>query len=138
MKIFEGIVVSIGMNKTAVVEVSRRTPHPLYRKLIRRSKKIKADVADFNPVVGNQVKIVETRPISKDKYFKIMSITGVKQVKKIIEPTDELESSIKVKKPAITENTEKSTETQKRTKVSSKPTRKTKTVSKKTKGETNS
>ena len=96
MKIFEGIVISIGMNKTAIVEVSRRTPHPLYKKLIKRSKKYKADSAGFTPVIGNLVKIIETRPISKDKYFKILIISGVKQLKKIIEPTEELDNSVKV------------------------------------------
>ena len=66
MKVFEGIIISVGMNKTVVVEVSRRTPHPLYRKLIKRSKKLKADNAGFEELeVGNRVKIIETRPISK-------------------------------------------------------------------------
>ncbi len=105
MKIFEGIIVSVGMNKTAVVELSRKTPHPLYKKLIKRSKKFKADTTGFEPVVGSLVKIVETRPISKDKYFKILSVSGVKALKKTIEPTEELDSSIKIKKPATTEGT---------------------------------
>ena len=75
MKVFEGIIISVGMNKTVVVEVSRRTPHPLYRKLIKRSKKLKADNAGFEELeVGNRVKITETRPISKDKYFRVSQI----------------------------------------------------------------
>ena len=81
MKIFEGIVVSISMNNTAVIEVSRRTPHPLYKKLIRRSKKLKADTLGQTVIVGNTVRITETRPISKDKYFKITQIIGSRHIK---------------------------------------------------------
>ena len=90
MKIFEGIVISIGMNKTAIVEVSRRTPHPLYKKLIKRSKKYKADIASFEPQVGNIVRIIETRPMSKDKYFKITKILGETVIKKGTPAIDEV------------------------------------------------
>lgn len=110
MKIFEGIVISIGMERSAIVEVLRRTPHPLYKKLIKRSKKYKADTAGFEVSVGNQVRIVETRPVSKGKYFKIMNIVGVKQIKNqklnLKSDTEEstketkVESSVKVKKTA--------------------------------------
>lgn len=115
MKIFEGIVVSVSMNNTVVVEVFRRTPHPLYKKLIKRSTKLKADTAGQTVAVGNTVRITETRPISKDKYFKISHIMGVKEagqapVKKIDEtakPEEKVEKEIKtedakkaVKKPA--------------------------------------
>lgn len=72
MKIFEGVVVALKMNNTAIVEITRRTPHPLYGKLIKRSKKYKVDVTGAEIAVGQTVKIVETRPISKDKYFKVM------------------------------------------------------------------
>jgi small subunit ribosomal protein S17 len=72
MKIFEGVVVSLKTNNTVIVEVTRRTPHPLYRKLIKRSKKYKVDMAGHELAMGQSVKIVETRPISKDKYFKVM------------------------------------------------------------------
>ncbi len=75
MKIFEGIVISAGMSKTVVVEVSRRTPHPLYKKLIKRSRKLKADNTGFEELkIGNRVKIIEIRPISKDKYFRVSQI----------------------------------------------------------------
>lgn len=96
MKIFEGIVVSVGMKNTAVVEVFRKTPHPLYRKLIKKSKKIKADTSSFEPVVGNIVRITETRPMSKDKYFKITKILGEAVVKKeSIEAIDEVLEEVK-------------------------------------------
>lgn len=106
MKIFEGIVVSGGKNKTVVVEVSRRTPHPLYRKLIRLSKKLKADTGDFEVVIGNKVKIAETRPMSKDKYFKIVEIIAERYVKKtrkveIVKEVEVKKETAKVVKPAI-------------------------------------
>ena len=103
MKIFEGIVVSGGKNKTVVVEVSRRTPHPLYRKLMRLSKKLKADTGEFEVVIGNKVKIGETRPMSKDKYFKILEIIPEKHVKKTVKKVEEQEAEKKVEleKPAV-------------------------------------
>ncbi|HUD10035.1 MAG TPA: 30S ribosomal protein S17 [Patescibacteria group bacterium] len=74
MKTFEGKIVSLKMNKTAVVEVVRRTPHPLYKKLLRRSKKYKADTAGLELVLGQKVKIAETKPMSKGKFFKVMEV----------------------------------------------------------------
>lgn len=104
MKIFEGIVVSGGKNNTVVVEVSRRTPHPLYKKLIRLSKKLKADTSDLEVVIGNKVKIAETRPISKDKYFKVIEIVAEKHVKKTrkIEAVEAIEEKPIVKKTVKT------------------------------------
>ncbi|HUD04493.1 MAG TPA: 30S ribosomal protein S17 [Patescibacteria group bacterium] len=74
MKIFEGKIVSLKMNKTAVVEIVRRTPHPLYKKLLRRSKKYKADTAGLELVLGQKVKIAETKPMSKGKFFKVLEV----------------------------------------------------------------
>ena len=73
-KIFEGVVVGLKMQKTAIVSVTRRFPHPLYRKLIKKDNKINADISTFSPIVGDRVKIVETKPISKTKHFKIMEV----------------------------------------------------------------
>ena len=73
-KIFEGQVVSNVMAKTAVVDVVFKTTHPVYKKILTRNKKFKADTGKFSVNVGNRVKIVETKPISKDKYFKIMEV----------------------------------------------------------------
>lgn len=75
MKSIAGLVNSVGMKKTAVVEVTRRKPHPLYRKLIRKSKKYKVDTNGFEVKVGDKVKISSTRPISKTKNFRITEIT---------------------------------------------------------------
>lgn len=73
-RILTGIIISTKMQDTAVVEVTRRVPHPLYKKLMKRSKHYKVDVKGVEVVVGQRVKIVETQPLSKDKYFKVLEI----------------------------------------------------------------
>lgn len=73
-KILTGKIVSAKMNKTVVVEVVRKTAHPLYKKLIKRSNNIKADSGEFVLNIGDKVKIVQTRPISKDKFFKVLEV----------------------------------------------------------------
>ncbi len=70
-KVLQGVVTSTSMQNTIVVEVTRRTPHPLYKKLMKKSKKFKVDPAGMDVVIGQQVSIVETRKMSKDKYFKL-------------------------------------------------------------------
>lgn len=77
-KILVGKVVSVKMQGTVLVEVVRRTPHKLYKKLMRRSKKFKVAPNGFIPVVGNTVKIEETVPVSKDKHFKLIEIEDKK------------------------------------------------------------
>lgn len=99
MKIFEGIIVSVGSSKTAVVEVTRRTPHPLYKKLIKRSKKYLVDTGDFKIAVGNGIRMVETRPMSKNKFFRISEIT---RALTLADPIKKVEEEIKIvleKKP---------------------------------------
>jgi small subunit ribosomal protein S17 len=66
-----GTVVSTKMDKTAVVSVERRYPHPLYHKIVRKTKRYKAHDADNSAVLGDVVRIVETRPISKEKRWRI-------------------------------------------------------------------
>lgn len=73
-KVLVGKVVSLNMQGTVLVEVVRRTPHKLYKKLLKRSKKYKVDLNGFEPVVGNTVKIQETKPLAKDKHFKLIEI----------------------------------------------------------------
>ncbi len=73
-KIHDGLVVSLNMQKTAVVNVTRRSPHPLYKKLIKRDKKVKVEIGNFLPSIGDRVKIVEVRPISATKHFKILEV----------------------------------------------------------------
>lgn len=78
MKILTGKVISVKMQNTVVVEVSRRVPHPLYKKLLKKSKHLNVDTAGQTVAVGNEVKIVETRPISKTKYFAIKEVLSKK------------------------------------------------------------
>lgn len=70
-KILKGVVVSDKMDKTIVVSVSRFVKHPLYGKYYKVNKRYKAHDADNKYKVGDQVEILETRPISKDKNFKV-------------------------------------------------------------------
>lgn len=73
-KVLTGKVVSIKMQNTAVVEVSRRVPHPLYKKLLKKSKHFNVDLAGKTVQVGAEVKIVEIKPVSKTKYFAIKEV----------------------------------------------------------------
>lgn len=74
MKIFKGVVTSVKMNKTAVVKITRRVPHPLYKKLIKTSKKYKVGIDEAKLTLGETVEIIETRPIAKDKHFKLLTV----------------------------------------------------------------
>ena len=71
---FIGVVVSSKTPKTAVVNVVFRKAHPVYKKLVTRDRKIKADTGTNSVKVGERVKIVGTRPISKDKHFKVVEV----------------------------------------------------------------
>ena len=71
-KILSGTVVSNKMKDTVVVLVERFVKHPKYQKFIRRSKKFKVHDAGNTAGIGDKVQIIETRPISKDKHFKIL------------------------------------------------------------------
>ena len=71
--ILKGIVVSDKMDKTVVVSVSRFIKHPLYGKYYKVSKKYKAHDEKDQYKAGDQVEIVETRPISKDKHFRVVN-----------------------------------------------------------------
>jgi small subunit ribosomal protein S17 len=73
-KVRQGYVVSDKMDKTVVVRVDRRTTHPLYRKTVTRSTKYHAH-DDTNEVgVGDLVRIVETRPLSKSKRWRVVEV----------------------------------------------------------------
>ncbi len=69
-KVREGIVVSAAMTKTVVVKIERLVRHPQYGKVIRRSKKIKVHDEHGQCAVGDVVRIMETRPLSKDKRWR--------------------------------------------------------------------
>ena len=69
-----GIVVSDKMEKTVVVAIQRRVPHPIYGKMITRTKRLKAHDEENSAKVGDTVRIVETRPLSKDKRWRLVEI----------------------------------------------------------------
>lgn len=71
-KTLVGKIISAKMQNTAVVSVERKIPHKIYKKIIKRTKKYKADIHGMNVEVGDVVKIEETRPISRDKHFKVI------------------------------------------------------------------
>jgi small subunit ribosomal protein S17 len=70
--ILSGVVVSDKMDKTIVVSVSRFVKHPKYGKFYKINKKYKAHDAENKYKIGDKVEIMETRPISKDKKFKVV------------------------------------------------------------------
>lgn len=70
--VLQGIVTSDKMDKTVVVSVTRFIKHPKYGKYYKVSKKYKAHDEDNSVKTGDKVKIVETKPISKDKKFKVV------------------------------------------------------------------
>ncbi len=70
-KSLTGVVVSNKMDKTAVVAVERRHRHRIYRKIIRTTTRYKAHDANNQAKIGDTVRIVETRPMSKDKRWRI-------------------------------------------------------------------
>lgn len=74
VKTLKGKVVSTAMKNTVVVEVSFKVPHKLYKKLLIRSKKYKVENRNAEVIVGDEVEIVETKPYSKAKYFKLSKV----------------------------------------------------------------
>ena len=73
-KVRDGVVVSDTMDKTVVVLVERRVKHPKYHKTVTKSKRYKAHDETNDAGIGDRVRIVETRPMSKDKRFRVAAI----------------------------------------------------------------
>lgn len=69
-----GIVVSDKMEKTVVVSIERRVQHPVYGKMVRRTKRLKAHDENNDAKTGDTVRIMETRPMSKDKRWRVVEI----------------------------------------------------------------
>jgi small subunit ribosomal protein S17 len=69
-----GQVVSDKMEKTVVVSIERRVEHPVYGKMVRRTKKLKAHDEQNEAKTGDTVRIMETRPLSKDKRWRVVEI----------------------------------------------------------------
>jgi small subunit ribosomal protein S17 len=73
-KVREGLVVSDKMQKTVVVEVEDRVKHPLYGKVIRRTTKLKAHDESDQVGVGDRVLLMETRPLSATKRWRVVEV----------------------------------------------------------------
>jgi small subunit ribosomal protein S17 len=73
-KEFVGVVKSDKMDKTIVVAVETTTLHPLYKKYVRRVKRLKAHDAANDAKIGDRVRVIECRPISKEKCWKLAEI----------------------------------------------------------------
>ena len=69
-----GVVVSDKMDKTIVVEIRTRVKHPLYGKIMNRTKRFKAQDENNECGIGDTVRVMETRPLSKDKRWRLVEI----------------------------------------------------------------
>ena len=69
-----GVVVSNKMDKTIVVAIKDNVQHPLYKKIIKRTVKLKAHDENNECKIGDKVRIMETRPLSKDKRWRMVEI----------------------------------------------------------------
>jgi small subunit ribosomal protein S17 len=77
-----GDVVSNKMQKTVVVVVSRSVVHPVYKKVLRRVTRLKAHDESGTCKVGDRVKLVQTRPLSKEKNWRVVQVMDKGQVEK--------------------------------------------------------
>ena len=75
-KVREGVVVSAKMDKTVVVAVQRLVKHPKYKKYVKRRARYKVHDEQNRCSVGDQVVIAETRPLSKDKRWRVRSVVA--------------------------------------------------------------
>jgi small subunit ribosomal protein S17 len=73
-KVRTGVVVSDAMDKTVLVRIDRKVRHPLYQKTIRRSNKLAAHDENNDAHVGDMVRVMETRPLSKSKRWRVVEI----------------------------------------------------------------
>ena len=73
-RIREGVIVSDKMEKTVIVQVERLAPHRKYGKYLRRLRKVKAHDAMNQCHVGDRVRIIETRPLSRDKRWRVQKV----------------------------------------------------------------
>ncbi len=73
-KVRVGVVVSDKMDKTVLVRIDRRVRHPLYKKTVARSNKLAAHDENNDARVGDTVRVMETRPLSKTKRWRIVEI----------------------------------------------------------------
>ena len=104
-RVLEGIVVSDKMDKSVVVKVESRQKHPLYGKTISRNKRFKAHDEKNECVEGDVVRIIECRPLSKDKSFRLISIVKRSERVENLSVEAEVQSVLKREKNAPQETT---------------------------------
>ncbi len=75
-KVRQGVVVSDKMDKTVVVAIERKVPHKIYGKSMNKTKKFKAHDENNECRIGDTVRIVETRPLSRDKRWRVEKIVA--------------------------------------------------------------
>lgn len=73
-KVRTGVVVSEKMDKTVLVQIDRKVRHPLYQKTVRRSNKLAAHDESNDAHVGDTVRVMETRPLSKTKRWRVVEV----------------------------------------------------------------
>lgn len=73
-KVYVGEVVSDKMDKTVVVTVTRLVPHPVYKKIVKRTTRYKAHDETNTCKVGDKVSMIESRPLSKDKRWRVVEV----------------------------------------------------------------
>ena len=73
-KVRTGVVVSDGMDKTVMVRIDRQVKHPRYEKTVRRSSKLAAHDESNDVHVGDTVRVMETRPLSKTKRWRVVEV----------------------------------------------------------------
>lgn len=92
-KVFKGKVVRDKMQKTIIVEVERKYRHPIYKKVVREKKKYKVHNPEDMAHVGDSVKIMETRPLSKEKHWRLAMIIekakGIEDIKEDIKTEEQ-------------------------------------------------
>lgn len=93
-KVRQGIVFSHKMDKTAIVIVERTIRDPLYKKVMKRQQKFKVHDPENLTAVGDRVKIIETRPISKDKHFRLLEIVSKGKIIEKVELAKEIREAL--------------------------------------------
>ena len=73
-KVMVGTVTSNKMDKTVVVSVATNVKHPKYGKIVKRTYKLKAEDSNNECKIGDKVKVMETRPLSKDKRWRVVEV----------------------------------------------------------------
>lgn len=83
-----GVVISDKMKKTIIVSVKRLTKHPLYGRIIKKSNKFKVHDEKNIAKIGDIVRIEETRPLSKDKHFRLVKVIKKGQPDFLVQPEE--------------------------------------------------